>query len=46
MIALLQRVAEARVEVGEEVVGAIDAGLLVLVAVEPDDGEAVYRRML
>ncbi len=46
MIALLQRVTEARVEVDGEIVGAIDAGLMVLVAVEPDDGEAECRRML
>lgn len=46
MIALLQRVDEARVEVDGEVVGAIDAGLLVLLAVEPDDTAAVAARML
>ncbi|MBD1551859.1 D-aminoacyl-tRNA deacylase [Pseudomonas typographi] len=37
MKALLQRVSAARVEVGGDVVGAIDHGLLVLVAVEPGD---------
>lgn len=37
MKGLLQRVRSARVEVAGEVVGAIDQGLLVLVAVEPED---------
>lgn len=37
MKGLLQRVRGARVEVAGEVVGAIDQGLLVLVAVEPSD---------
>ncbi|WP_434772735.1 D-aminoacyl-tRNA deacylase [Pseudomonas entomophila] len=37
MKALIQRVRQARVEVAGEVVGAIDQGLLALVAVEPDD---------
>lgn len=37
MKGLLQRVRGARVEVDGEVVGAVDQGLLVLVAVEPDD---------
>ncbi|HKX95355.1 MAG TPA: D-aminoacyl-tRNA deacylase [Methylibium sp.] len=40
MIALLQRVAEARVEVGGRCVGAIGPGLLVLVCAEVGDGEA------
>ncbi len=39
MIGLIQRVREARVEVAGEVVGAIGAGLLVLVCGEPSDGE-------
>ncbi|WP_062537024.1 D-aminoacyl-tRNA deacylase [Mizugakiibacter sediminis] len=46
MIALIQRVAEARVEVGAETVGAIGPGLLAFVAVEPGDGEAQAQRML
>ncbi|AIR88422.1 D-aminoacyl-tRNA deacylase [Pseudomonas cremoricolorata] len=37
MKGLLQRVSQARVEVAGEVVGAVDQGLLVLVAVEPGD---------
>jgi D-aminoacyl-tRNA deacylase len=46
MIALIQRVTEARVEVGAEVVGAIGPGLLALVAVQPDDTEARAGRLL
>lgn len=45
MIALLQRVTSASVTVADQTVGAIDAGLLVLVAVEPGDDEAQARRM-
>ncbi|MFK3772484.1 D-aminoacyl-tRNA deacylase [Pseudomonas sp. NPDC089406] len=37
MKALIQRVRGARVEVAGEIVGAIDQGLLALVAVEPED---------
>ncbi|WP_295486585.1 D-aminoacyl-tRNA deacylase [uncultured Pseudomonas sp.] len=37
MKGLLQRVRSARVEVEGQVVGAVDQGLLVLVAVEPED---------
>lgn len=46
MIALIQRVESARVDVDGQTVGAIDAGLLALVAVEPGDGEAQCVRML
>ena len=46
MIALIQRVSEARVDVDDETVGKIDAGLLVLVAVESDDAETQVQRML
>ncbi|GAA0918079.1 D-aminoacyl-tRNA deacylase [Rothia nasimurium] len=46
MIALIQRVESARVDVDDETVGAIGAGLLALVAVEPGDGEAQCQRML
>jgi D-tyrosyl-tRNA(Tyr) deacylase len=45
MIALIQRVGEAAVRVDGERVGAIGAGLLALVAVEPGDDEARTRRM-
>ncbi len=46
MIALIQRVTEARVDVDDAVVGAIGPGLLALVAVEPADGEPQVARML
>lgn len=46
MIALIQRVTEARVEIDDEIVGRIGAGLLVFVAVERGDGEAQTQRML
>ena len=46
MIALIQRVQSARVDVGDELVGRIGAGLLALVAVQPSDGEAQTQRML
>lgn len=46
MIALIQRVTSARVELDEETVGKIGAGLLALVAVQPGDGEAQARRLL
>ena len=46
MIALIQRVLSARVEVDAHTLGVIDAGLLALVAVQPGDGETQTRRML
>ncbi len=46
MIALIQRVSEARVTVEDETVGRIDAGLLAFIAVERGDGEAQVERML
>jgi D-tyrosyl-tRNA(Tyr) deacylase len=46
MIALIQRVLTASVSVDDETIGAIGPGLLALVAVQPDDGEAQTRRML
>lgn len=46
MIALIQRVSEARVDVEDETVGQIKAGLLALVAVERGDDEAQVQRML
>ena len=45
MLALIQRVSRASVEVGGEAVGAIGPGLLALVGVEPGDGDAQVRRM-
>lgn len=46
MISLIQRVQSARVDVEGRTVGAIGNGLLALVAVQPNDGEAQARRML
>ncbi len=46
MIALLQRVREARVEVEGITVGAIGTGLLVLVGVQRGDGETEASRLL
>ncbi len=40
MRAVVQRVLNASVEVGGETVGAIGCGLLVLVGIEPTDGDA------
>ena len=45
MIALIQRVTEAAVDVDGARVGAIGNGLLALVAVEPGDGEPQFARM-
>ena len=39
MRALLQRVSQARVWVGEEIMGEIDAGLLILLGVTQGDGQ-------
>ncbi len=46
MIGLLQRVTQARVEVDGASVGAIGAGLMVLVCAERGDGEAEVDRLL
>lgn len=46
MIALVQRVAEARVTVAGETVGAIGRGLLVLVCAEPADTEGHAARLV
>jgi len=45
VIALIQRVSRARVEVEHQVVGEIGPGLLALVAIEPEDGEPQVQRM-
>jgi D-tyrosyl-tRNA(Tyr) deacylase len=45
VIALIQRVAEARVEVAGRSVGAIGRGILALVGVERDDGESQAERL-
>ena len=46
MIALLQRVSTARVEVEEQVIAQIQQGLLVLVGVQADDDAALAERQL
>lgn len=46
MRALIQRVTEARVSVAGEIVGQIDLGLLVLLAVQPGDTEAIAEKMV
>ncbi|MBT3308325.1 MAG: D-tyrosyl-tRNA(Tyr) deacylase [Gammaproteobacteria bacterium] len=46
MIGLLQRVTSAEVTINRTSVGRIDAGLLVLVGVEPEDSEATLKRLL
>ncbi len=45
MIALIQRVSEASVTVDNEVIGDINKGLLVFLAVEPDDTQAKAKRL-
>jgi len=45
MIALIQRVSEASVEVDNKIVGAVDTGLLAFIAVQPGDDEARIQRM-
>jgi D-tyrosyl-tRNA(Tyr) deacylase len=46
VIALVQRVAEARVSVGGRVVGAIGRGALLFLCAEPADTEAIADRMM
>ena len=45
MLALIQRVTHAQVEVDGQCVGAIGPGLVALVGIEPDDGPAQIARM-
>jgi D-aminoacyl-tRNA deacylase len=45
MLALIQRVTEARVTVDGETVGAVGPGLLAFVGIEPGDGELQVARM-
>ena len=45
MIALMQRVSEASVSVDNNVVGEIEQGLLVLIAIEPEDTQAKAKRL-
>ena len=46
MIALLQRVSQARVDIAGETVGAIGPGLLMLVCAEPEDTPAVAAKLV
>src|SRR6202007_539236 len=46
MLALVQRVREARVDIAGETVGAIEAGLLVFVCAEPADTDAHADRLV
>jgi D-tyrosyl-tRNA(Tyr) deacylase len=46
MKGLLQRVSQARVDVGGQTVGAIDQGLVVLIGVEPQDTQASADKLL
>ncbi len=46
MIALVQRVSQARVEIDGRVRGAIGRGLLLLVCAEPDDSDAIADRLV
>lgn len=46
MIALIQRVTSAKVEVDGQITGAIDQGILALIGVQPDDDEAKADRLL
>lgn len=45
MIALIQRVTEASVEVNKEIVGEISQGILVFLAIEPSDTQAKATRL-
>ncbi len=45
MLALIQRVTRARVDVDGTIVGEIGPGLLALVGIEPDDGDVQIARM-
>lgn len=46
MKALLQRVSQARVDIGAETVGAIDQGLLILLGVSAEDTEQSMRKLI
>ena len=46
MLALIQRVTQARVEVGGQVIGRIEKGLLVLVCAEPADTDALADKLV
>ena|SRR5437868_2566914 len=46
MLALVQRVAQARVEVGGRVTGEIAQGLLAFVCAEPDDNDVIADKLV
>jgi len=46
VIALLQRVVEARVEIDGRVVGRIGPGMLLFVCAEPDDSDAIADKLV
>jgi len=46
MIALIQRVTSAKVEIGGEIVGAIERGILALIGVERGDSEREAERLV
>ena len=46
MIALLQRVAQARVEVAGAIIGAIGPGVLMFVCAEPSDSDAIADKLV
>jgi D-aminoacyl-tRNA deacylase len=46
MMALIQRVTHARVDIGGHTAGAIDKGILALIGVEQDDTQATGQRLL
>ena len=45
MIALIQRVSQANVSVNQKIIGEIEQGVLVLLAIEPDNNEAKAKRL-
>jgi D-tyrosyl-tRNA(Tyr) deacylase len=45
MIVLIQRVSQANVSVNQKIIGEIEQGILVLLAIEPDDNEAKAKRL-
>lgn len=46
MIALIQRVSEAKVQVGEQIIGQIGQGILVLLAVEKNDNQQIAEKLV
>lgn len=46
MIALIQRVTQAKVEINKQIVGQIDTGLLVLLGVEKEDNQTKADRLV